>query len=39
LRRCTVLYYFVMDKECGLVHIKLHTWLPLVCQVYVNGHS
>src|SRR5262249_42807722 len=39
LRRCTVLYYFVMDKECGLDHIKLHTWLPLVCQVYVNGHS
>lgn len=39
LRRCTVLYYFVMDKECGLIHIKLHTWLPLVCQVYINGHS
>lgn len=39
LRRCTVLYYFVMDPECGLIHIKLHTWLPLVCQVYINGHS
>lgn len=39
LRRCTVLYYFFMDKECGLIHIKMHTWLPLTCQVYVNGHS
>lgn len=39
LRRCTVLYYFFMDKECGLIHVKLHTWLPLTCQVYVNGHS
>jgi hypothetical protein len=39
LRRCTVLYYFYMDKECGLIHVKLHTWLPLTCQVYVNGHS
>lgn len=39
LRRCTVLYYFFMDRECGLIHVKLHTWLPLTCQVYVNGHS
>jgi hypothetical protein len=39
LRRCTVLYYFWMDAEFGLVHVKLHTWLPLTCQVYVNGHS
>jgi len=39
LRRCTVLYYFFMDAEFGLVHVKLETWLPLTCQVYVNGHS
>jgi len=39
LRRCTVLYYFWMDAEFGLIHVKLHTWLPLTCQVYVNGHS
>lgn len=39
LRRCTVLYYFLMDRECGLIHVKLHTWLPLTCQVYVNGHA
>ena len=39
LRRCTVLYYFWMDAEFGLMHVKLHTWLPVTCQVYVNGHS
>ena len=39
LRRCTVLYYFWMDPDFGLIHVKLHTWLPLTCQVYVNGHS
>jgi len=39
LRRCTVLYYFFMDQECGLIHVKLHNWLPLTCQVYVNGHT
>src|SRR5262245_30070524 len=39
IRRCTVLYYFFMEKECGLIHVKLHAWLPLTCQVYVNGHS
>lgn len=39
LRRCTVLYYFFQDPECGLIHVKIHTWLPLTVQVYVNGHS
>lgn len=39
LRRCTVLYYFWQDAQFGLIHVKLHTWLPLTCQVYVNGHS
>jgi hypothetical protein len=39
LRRCTVVYYFFLDAEFGLIHVKLQTWLPLTCQVYVNGHS
>src|SRR6266403_6121591 len=39
LRRCTVIYYFWMHRDFGLIHIKLHTWLPLTCQVYINGHS
>ena len=39
LRRCLVLYYYVMDREFGLMHVKIHTWFPFTVQVYVNGHE
>lgn len=39
LRVCSVLYYFVMDREYGLMHVKIQTWLPFTVQVYVNGHE
>jgi hypothetical protein len=38
-RRCLVLYVFVMHAVFGLIHVKIHTWLPLTMQVYVNGHD
>jgi hypothetical protein len=38
-RRCLVLYVFVMHAVLGLIHVKIHTWLPLTMQVYVNGHD
>ena len=28
-----------MDKELGLVHVRLQTWAPFTCQVYANGHD
>jgi len=28
-----------MDREFGLIHVKLQTWFPLPIQVYVNGHE
>jgi hypothetical protein len=28
-----------MDREFGLIHVRLHTWSPLQLQVYVNGHE
>jgi hypothetical protein len=28
-----------MDREFGLIHVKLQTWFPLPIQVNVNGHS
>ena len=28
-----------MDRDFGLVHVKLQTWFPLPIQVYVNGHE
>jgi hypothetical protein len=38
-RRCLVQYVFLMHAVLGLIHVKIHTWLPLTMQVYVNGHD
>jgi hypothetical protein len=34
-----VLYYYFVDKELGLMHVRLQTWAPFTCQVYANGHD
>ena len=34
-----VLYYYFLDKELGLMHVRLQTWAPFTCQVYANGHD
>ena len=39
LRMCLVLYYYHMDREFGLRHVKIQTWFPFTVQVYVNGHE
>jgi hypothetical protein len=39
LRVCLVLYYYVMDRDFGLMHVKIQTWFPFTMQVYVNGHE
>jgi hypothetical protein len=39
LRRCLVLYFYFLDREFGLIHVRLTTWFPLTIQVYVNGHE
>jgi hypothetical protein len=39
LRVCLVLYCYWMDREFGLLHVKLQTWFPFTVQVYVNGHD
>jgi hypothetical protein len=38
-RVCLVLYYYYLDREFGLMHVKIQTWLPFTVQVYVNGHE
>jgi hypothetical protein len=38
-RRCLVLYYYLLDPQFGLIHLKLQTWFPFTLQVYVNGHE
>jgi hypothetical protein len=36
-RRCAHLYFYVLDPEIGLLHVRLQSWLPLSLQVWVNG--
>ncbi|HMB04071.1 MAG TPA: hypothetical protein VKP69_10085 [Isosphaeraceae bacterium] len=38
-RQHRVLYYYFLDREFGLIHVRLQTWLPFTVQVYVNGHE
>ena len=34
-----VLYYYFLDPQFGLIHVRLQTWFPFTVQVYVNGHD
>jgi hypothetical protein len=34
-----VLYYYLIDRDLGLMHVRLQTWAPFTCQVYANGHD
>ncbi len=38
-RVCLVIYFYWMDCEFGLMHVKIQTWFPFTMQVYVNGHE
>jgi hypothetical protein len=38
-RKCLFLYDYFMDRDFGLIHVKLQTGFPLQIQVYVNGHE
>jgi hypothetical protein len=38
-RKCLFLYYYFMDRDCGLMHVRVQTWFPFEIQVYVNGHD
>ena len=38
-RQQRVLYYYFLDSQFGLIHVRLQTWLPFTIQVYVNGHE
>lgn len=38
-RQCQHLYFYFLDCEFGLLHVRLQTWLPLTIQVCVNGRE
>jgi len=35
----TFVYYYFMDREFGLIHVRLQTWLPFDIQVYLNAQD
>jgi hypothetical protein len=38
-RKCLHFYYYFVDRDLGLIHVKLQSWFPFQIQVYVNGHE
>ncbi len=38
-RQQRVLYFYFLDPQLDLIHIRLATWFPFTIQIYVNGHS
>ena len=37
LRKCRFFYFYYLDRDFGLIHVRLQSWLPFDLQVYVNG--
>jgi len=38
-RKCLHLYFYGMDREYGLMHLRLQTWAPFTIQVGINGRE
>jgi hypothetical protein len=38
-RKCLHLYFYYMDREFGLMHVRLQTWLPFSIHVCLNGRE
>jgi hypothetical protein len=38
-RKCLHFYYYFMDRDFGLIHVRIQSWFPMQIQVYINGHE
>jgi hypothetical protein len=38
-RKCLHLYYYFIDRDLGLLHVRVQTWFALQVQIYLNGHE
>lgn len=38
-RKCLHFYFYFLDPDFGLMHIRLQSWLPLTIQVCINGRE
>src|SRR5438128_1980508 len=39
MRKCAHFYFYYLDRQFGLLHIRLQSWLPLSIQVCLNGRE
>jgi hypothetical protein len=37
--QCLHYYFYFMDADLGLIHLRVPTWVPFRLQFYCNGHS
>jgi hypothetical protein len=35
-RKCLHLYFYFMDRDFGLLHVRIQTWFPMQIQVYLR---
>lgn len=38
-RKCLHVYFYYIDREFGLMHVRLQTWIPFTIQVCINGRE
>jgi hypothetical protein len=38
-RRCAHLYFYYWDRDFGLLHVRVQTWLPFTIQICLNGRE
>jgi hypothetical protein len=38
-RQCLFLYFYLVHREFGLLHVRLQTWFPFDIQVCLNGRE
>jgi len=37
--QCIHYYFYFIDEDLGLCHLRIPTWAPFALQVYFNGHN
>lgn len=38
-RKCLCLYFYLIDREFGFMHVRIPTWFPFTIQIYLNAHE
>jgi hypothetical protein len=38
-RKCLCLYFYFIDRDFGLLHVRIQTWFPFTVQICLNAHE